>query len=85
METLRETLKSNSKMVIESKFDLREKVFYMENNKITSDRIISISYCTFIDKGNKEETSFHYILKKRKCTYAEPLLFKTKSELLKSL
>lgn len=72
-------------MIINTKFSLKDKVYYMENNKVTSGIIKSISYTSWIYKKEFQECSIHYGTGNNTKSFPELLLFKSKQELLKTL
>lgn len=76
-------------MVVQSKYDIGDKVFWMENNKIQSSEIWSIDFPTiWICKKGKskklEQTSVHYRVKSSLRSFPEPLLYPSKLALINS-
>ena len=72
-------------MKLETKFNLRQKVYFMWGNKVQSLQIDSISVKAIALGGGEEEIEISYKLCGSTDSFDEKNLFATKEELLKSL
>ena len=72
-------------MKLETKFNLRQKVYFMWGNKVQSLQIDSISVKAIALGGGEEEIEISYKLCGLTDSFDEESLFATKEELLKSL
>lgn len=72
-------------MKLETKFNLRQKVYFMWGNKVQSLQIDSISVKAIALGGGEEEIEISYKLNGLTNSFDESDLFATKEELLKSL
>lgn len=72
-------------MEIKTKFNLRQKVYFMWGNKVQSLQIDSISVKAIALGGGEEEIEISYKLCGLTDSFDEKNLFATKEELLKSL
>lgn len=72
-------------MEIKTKFNLRQKVYFMWGNKVQSLQIDSISVKAIALGGGEEEIEISYKLNGLTNSFGESDLFATKEELLKSL
>ena len=72
-------------MKLETKFNLRQKVYFMYKNKVNSLQIDSIIVRVIALGGSEEEIAISYKLCGSTDSFDEKELFATKEELLKSL
>ena len=82
-------------MTIETKFDIGDRVFYMEKNKVEESIITDIEIIVGLKKENGMinydniktviKSEIYYVDMNRDLKYHPRWLFKTKEELLKSL
>lgn len=72
-------------MKLETKFNLRQKVYFMWGNKVQSLQIDSISVKAIALGGEEKEIEISYKLCGLTDSFDEKYLFATKEELLKSL
>lgn len=72
-------------MKLETKFNLRKKVYFMWGNKVQSLQIDSISVKAIALGGGEEEIEISYKLCGLTDSFEEKNLFATKEELLNSL
>lgn len=72
-------------MEIKTKFNLRQKVYFMWDNKVQSLQIDSISVKAIALGGGEEEIEISYKLCGLTDSFDEKNMFATKEELLKSL
>lgn len=72
-------------MKLETKFNLRQKVYFMWGNKVQSLQIDSISVKAIALGGEEKEIEISYKLNGLSNSFDESDLFATKEELLNSL
>ena len=72
-------------MIIETKFNLSENVFFMHDNKVTSAKIIEIKTISILEEYAITPKRIFYCLHHIEGHYDEDNLFRTKEDLIKSL
>jgi hypothetical protein len=72
-------------MTVETKYSIKDKIYFMSNNKVTSGPIYQILISITEDEYNPEQTQYYIETQDDKFILQEDEMYLSKEELLKSL